>query len=47
MISIFSSFLSNKLVTFNDCEPLWMNDYVKSEIKWKHQIDKTYEKMVA
>ena len=29
MINIFSNFVPNKLVTFNDCNPPWMNDFVK------------------
>ena len=41
ILNIFSNFVPNKLVTFNDCDPLWMNDFVKNKIKWKHQIYKT------
>ena len=47
ILNIFSNFVPNKLVTFNDCDPLWMNDFVKNKIKWKHQIYKTYKKMVT
>ena len=32
--------MSNKLVTFSDHDPPWMNDFVKNQIKWKHQIYK-------
>ena len=35
---MFSSFTSNKLVTFNDGDPRWINDYVKGNIKWKNQL---------
>ena len=46
IINIFSNFVPNKCVTFDDSEPPWMNDYIKNKIKWKHQIYKTYQKMV-
>ena len=44
MINIFSNFTPNKLVIFNDRNPLWMNDFVKSKIKWKNQLYKIYTK---
>ena len=46
-MNIFSKFVPNKLVTFNDRDPPWMNDFVKNKIKWEHQKYKTYEKMVT
>ena len=39
----FSNFPPNKLVTYDDSNPPWMND-LKYEINWKHQIYKTYIK---
>ena len=44
MINIFSNFTPNKLVIFNDRNPLWMNDFAKSKIKWKNQLYKIYSK---
>ena len=44
ILNIFSNFVPNKLVTFNDRDPPWMNNFVKNKIKWKHQIYKTYNK---
>ena len=38
IINNFYNFVPNKLVTFNDRDPPWMNDFVKNKIKWKHQI---------
>ena len=32
-MNIFSNFTPNKLVTFDDRDPPWMNDFVKSKIK--------------
>ena len=42
--NIFSNFVPNKLVTFDDSNPPWMNDFIKNKIKCKHQIYKTYIK---
>ena len=36
-MNIFSNFNPNKLVTFDDRDPPWMNDFVKSKIKWMNQ----------
>ena len=44
VMNIFSNFTPNKLVTFDDRDPPWMNDFVKSKIKWKNQLYKIYTK---
>ena len=44
IMNIFSNFVPNKLVTFGDSNPPWMNEFIKNKIKWKHQIYKTYIK---
>ena len=44
IINIFSNFAPNKLVTFDDSNPPWMNEFIKNQIKWKHQIYMTYIK---
>ena len=41
LMNIFSNFASNKLITFDDRNPSWMNDYVKGKIKWKNLLYKT------
>ena len=43
-MNIFSNFTPNKLVTFDDRDPPWMNDFVKSKIKLKNQHSKIYTK---
>ena len=43
-MNIFSNLVSNKLVKFDDSNPLWMNDFIKNKVKWKHQIYKKYIK---
>ena len=42
-MNIFSNFTPNKLVTF-DWDSPWMNDFVKSKIKWKNNLYKIYTK---
>ena len=42
-MNILSNIVSNKMVTFDDSNPPWMNEFIK-KIKWKHQIYKTYIK---
>ena len=41
-MNMYSNFTLNKLVTFDDRDPPWMNDFVKSKIKWKNQLYKIY-----
>ena len=33
LVNIFSNFTPDKLLTFDDRDPPWMNDFVKSKIK--------------
>ena len=44
LINIFSNFTLNELVTFDDRDSPWMNDFVKSKIKGKNQLYNTYTK---
>ena len=44
LMSIFSNFTPNKLVTFDDRDPPWINDFVKSKVEWKNQLHKIYTK---
>ena len=46
LMNIFSNFTPNKLVTFDDRDPPWMIDFVKSKIEWKNQLYKIYIKNV-
>ena len=39
--------MPNKLDTFSDRGRSWINDFVKNKIKLKHQIYKTYKKLVT
>ena len=35
LMNIFSNFIPNKYITFDDRDPPWMNDFVKTKIKFK------------
>ena len=37
-MNVFSNFIPNKLVTFNDKDPPWMSEYLKKKIKWRNKI---------
>ena len=38
LMNLFSNFTPYKLVIFDDSDLPWMNDFVKSKIKWKNQL---------
>ena len=44
LINIFSNFIPNKLVTFNDKDPPWMTSDLRDKINWKSSIYKDYLK---
>ena len=43
-INIFSNFIPNKLVTFDDKYPPWMTERLKEKTKWKHKFYRDYLK---
>ena len=44
LMNVFSNLTSNKLVTFNDKDPLWMTSNLRDKINWKNSIYKDYLK---
>ena len=42
--NIFSNFIPNKLVNFDDKDPPWMTEKLKEKIKWKHKVYRDYLK---
>ena len=38
LMNIFSIFILNKIKTFRDSDPPWMNDDIKSKVKLKHRL---------
>ena len=43
-MNIFSNFIPNKYVTFGDRDQPWINDFVKTKIRFKNQLYNTYIK---
>ena len=43
-MNIFSNFIPNKYVTFGDGDQPWINDFVKTKIRFKNQLYNTYMK---
>ena len=41
-MNVFSNFIPNKLVTFNEKDPPWMSQYLKKQIKWHKKIYAKY-----
>ena len=37
-MNMFSNFIPNKIKTFRDSDPPWMNDDIKNKIKLKHKL---------
>ena len=44
IINIFSNFITNKLVTFDDKDPPWMTEKLKEKIKWKLKVYRDFLK---
>ena len=44
IIDIFSNFITNKLVTFDEKDSPWMTEKLKEKIKWKHKVCRDYLK---
>ena len=42
--NIFSNFIPSKYITFDDRDPPWMTDFVKTKTKFKIQLYNTYIK---
>ena len=38
IINIFSNFIPNKLVNFDNKDPPWITEKLKEKIKWKHKF---------
>ena len=38
LTKIFTYFMPNKVVTFTDKDPPWINDSVRNKINWKNKI---------
>ena len=43
-MNIFSNFIPNKIVTFNDQDPPWFGEKIKAKIELKNRVYKEYVK---
>ena len=43
-MNIFSNFIPNKIVTFNDKDPPWFSEKIKTKIELKNRFYKEYIK---
>ena len=43
-MNIFSNFIPNKIVTFNDQDPPWFGEKIKAKIELKNRVYKEYIK---
>ena len=44
MLNVFSNYVPNKIVTFNDKDPPWMTQYLKSQINWHNNVYQEYHR---
>ena len=42
LINIFSNYIANKLITVNNKDPTWMNEYIKRKIMAKKVACKSF-----
>ena len=38
LMNVLSNFVPNKIITFRDIHPPWMNDVIKNKVKFKHKL---------
>ena len=44
LLNVFSNYVPNKIVTFNDKDPPWMTQYLKSQINWHNNVYQEYHR---
>ena len=44
ILNVFKNFIPNKFITFDDKDPLWVNDDIKNKFKWKNSVYKNYKR---
>ena len=43
-LNVFSNYVPNKIVTFNDKDPPWVIQYLKSQINWRSNVYQEYHR---
>ena len=46
LLNVFANYVPNKIVTFNDKDPPWMTQYLKSQINWHNNVYQEYHKKI-
>ena len=44
LLNVFANYVPNKIVTFNDKDPPWMTQYLKSQINWHNNVYQEYHR---
>ena len=44
LLDVFSNYVPNKIVTFNDKDPPWMTQNLKSQINWRNNVYQDYHR---
>ena len=44
ILNVFANFVPNKIVTFNDKDPPWMTQYLKSQMNWRNSVYQEYHR---
>ena len=44
ILNVFTNFVPNKVITCDDSNPPWINDNIKSKIRWKNSMYKNYKR---
>ena len=44
LLNVFSNDVPNKIITFNDKDPQWMTQYLKSQINWRNNVHQEYHR---
>ena len=42
-MNVFSNFIPNKIITCNDKDPPWINDFIRNKIAWKNQLYRNFK----
>ena len=42
LINVFTNFIPNKIITCNDKDPPWINDFIRKKIEWKNQLYRNF-----
>ena len=44
LLNVFANYVPSKIVTFNDKDPPWMTQYLKSQINWRNNVYQEYQR---